>query len=162
MLVKQIMSQPVVSCQVDDHANLAAQRMWENDCGVIPVLDEEGRAIAMVTDRDICMAAYTQGKLLDQILVSSVMSKGLYACSPDDTLDHAEELMRDHQVRRLSVVDPQGKPVGILSLNDVACASVRKQSKPKSHSDGISSASTAWTLAAVCAHRVAEAHTKLA
>lgn len=162
MLVKQIMSQPVVSCQIDDHANLAAQRMWENDCGVIPVLDEEGRTIAMVTDRDICMAAYTQGKLLDQILISSVMSKGLYACSPDDRLDQAEQLMRNHQVRRIAVVDPQGKAVGILSINDVACASARKPMGHQNHSDGISTTSAARTLAAVCAHRIAETQTKLA
>jgi CBS domain-containing protein len=162
MLVKQIMSHPVVSCQVDDHVNLAAQRMWENDCGVVPILNEEGRVIAMLTDRDICMAAYTQGKPLDQILVSSVMSKRLYACNPEDTLDHAEQLMRDHQIRRLSVIDPMGKPVGILSLNDVACASARNHGGELAQADGISHASTARTLAAVCAHRLAEANHLLA
>ena len=157
MLVKEIMSQPVISCQVDDHANVAAQRMWENDFGVVPVLDENGRVIAMLTDRDICMAAYTQGKALDQIVVRSVMSKYLHSCSPEDALDQAEQLMRNYQVRRLPVIDYTGKLAGILSLNDVACASARKHSGHRAPSDGISSASTAHTLAGVCAHRIEEA-----
>ena len=157
MLVKEIMSQPVISCQVDDHANLAAQRMWENDFGVMPVLDGDGRAIAMLTDRDICMAAYTQGKPLDQIVVRSVMSKALHSCSPEDALEQAEQSMRNYQVRRLPVVDFTGKLVGILSLNDVACASARKHLGHRAHSDGISVSSTAHTLAGVCAHRLEDA-----
>ena len=157
MLVKEIMSQPVISCRAEDRANLAAQRMWENDFGVVPVLDENGRAIAMLTDRDICMAAYLQGKPLDQIIVGSAMSKVLHSCSPEDALEHAEQLMRNFQVRRLPVVDFTGQLVGLLSLNDVACASARKHSGHRSPSDGISSSSTAHTLAGVCAHRLEEA-----
>ena len=156
MLVKEIMSQPAISCQVDDQVNLAAQRMWENDFGVVPVLDGDGRAIAMLTDRDICMAAYTQGKPIDQIVVRSVMSQGLHSCSPEDALEQAEQIMRNYQVRRLPVVDFTGKLVGILSLNDVACAAARKHLGHYAHSDGNSSSSTAHTLAGVCAHRLEE------
>ena len=95
MLVKEIMSQPVITCQVDDHANLAAQRMWENDFGVMPILDGDGRAIAMLTDRDICMAAYTQGKPLesDRRALRDVKSTAFMqprGCSGAGRADHAE------------------------------------------------------------------------
>ena len=65
------------TCSLIDSLNLAAQIMWENDCGCVPVVDDDGRAIAMITDRDICMAAYTQGKLLKDMPVSIAASRSL-------------------------------------------------------------------------------------
>lgn len=86
MQVKQIMSQPVATCRSNDPLHIAAQRMWDSDCGVVPVVNDEGCAVAMITDRDICMAAYTQGKPLAEIEVRSAMSHELYSCGPNDSL----------------------------------------------------------------------------
>lgn len=94
--------------------------MWEQDCGAIPILDEESRVIAMLTDRDLCMAAYTQGRWLGQIPIESAMSRQLFSCHPQDDVKTAEKTMRERRVRRLPVVDDEGRLAGILSLSDLS------------------------------------------
>jgi len=153
MLVKQIMSQPVVACRVDDSLQKAAQLMWEHDFGVVPITDADGRAVAMLTDRDICMAALTQGKPLAQLSVRTAMSHDFYACTPEDTLEQAAQLMREHQVRRIPVLRKDGHPVGVLSLNDISLAATRQHPAAPKSSDSISVNKAAQTFAAVCVHR---------
>jgi predicted transcriptional regulator len=147
MKIQEIMSKPAITCQVGDNLNTAAQRMWESDCGTIPVVNEGGRVVGMITDRDICMAAYTQGRVLQAIPVSNVMSKSLFSCRPEESLDAAERLMRDKQIRRVPIVDGDKRPIGVLSLNDIAryAASARKK-------EGVESELT-QTLAAICRPR---------
>lgn len=149
--VKQIMSQPAFACRMDDDLQAAAKLMWDHDCGTLPVLDSQGRVVAMITDRDICMASYIQGHPLHAIKVGSVMSRSLHACGPNDTVEAAEKLMQEHQVRRLPVIDDDGRPLGVVSLNDVArAAAAEKHSK----ADGLSPGRVASTLAAVCRPRL--------
>lgn len=81
------------------------------------------------------MAAMTQGRALSEIRVSSAMSRNLWACRPDDDLSQAESVMRARKVRRLPVVDAEGRLLGILSLSDLARASMapkrgKAQKKP--------------------------------
>ncbi len=154
MRVQQIMSQKLASCYLDDDLNLAAHLMWDGDCGSVLVVDREGHAVAMVTDRDICMAAYTQGRPLREIRVSSAMSKTLYSCGPDDSLEQVAALMRQHQIRRLPVLDREERPIGIISLADLlrrAQAAGDVGSEPAS---GVSLSYAARTLAAICAPAV--------
>lgn len=154
MLVKQVMSQNFSYCHTTDSLNVAAQKMWEADCGAVPVVDDAGRTVAMLTDRDICMAAYTQGKLLADIPVSSAMSRELIACAPDDGLPYAEMLMRDYQLHRLPVLDGDNKLVGVLSLNDLALAAARQKHYFLGGSSTVDRLiSVARTVAAVCAPR---------
>ncbi len=120
--VADVMSVDVVSCQRSDSLAVAAQRMWEHDVGALPVLAADARPIAMITDRDICMATYTQGRRLTEIPVGSAMSRELYVCNAEDPLLAAEQQMAAHQVRRLPVLNAGGELVGLLSLNDVVSA----------------------------------------
>jgi CBS domain-containing protein len=120
MKVQEIMSRPVVTCRTDDTLETAAWLMWTHDCGAVPVLDEQGKVAGIITDRDVCMGAALRGKALRAIAVADTMSRTLVACHPDDRLDAAETLMSDHQIRRVPVVDDEGKPVGMLALNDIA------------------------------------------
>ncbi len=120
MLVKDIMQTDIACCDATAIACAAAEILWDRDCGALPVLGPNGQVIGMVTDRDLCMAALTQGKRLDQIPVSSVMSRGVYTCRADQEMAVAHYLMRQHQIRRLPVLDRKGDLVGILSLNDLA------------------------------------------
>ena len=129
MKVQDLMTREVGTCRAFDGADQGARVMWERDCGAVPVLDQEGAVVAMLTDRDLCMAAMLQGRGLSEIRVSSAMSKGLWSCRADDDLSHAEEVMRAHKVRRLPVVDAHGKLLGILSLSDLA----RAATEPKPH-----------------------------
>ena len=122
MRVREIMSSPVVTCSEGSRLNDVARAMWERDCGSIPVVDTDGRLRGIVTDRDICMAAYTQGKPIQEIPVTSVMAAHVLVCHVDDSLEMAEQLMREGQVRRIPVIDNDGRPAGIVSLNDVTRA----------------------------------------
>jgi CBS domain-containing protein len=120
MQVKDVMNQPVHTVPADATLERAAHQMWEHDCGTIPVVDAEGRLTGIVTDRDICMAAYTQGKPVGAIPVTTAMARQVLACHVDDSIATAEELMREGQVRRVPVIDNDGRPIGIVSMNDIA------------------------------------------
>lgn len=137
-------------CAPDDTLARAAQVMWEKDLGCLPVCGPGRRPLAMLTDRDISMAAFMQWKHLAEASVESAMSRGVFTCSPDDELAQAEEIMRRHQVRRLPVVDEQGVLVGLLSLGDVA----RYVHQRSSYSNGTPAQQRlAETLAAICEPR---------
>jgi CBS domain-containing protein len=118
--VRTIMSENVHGCLQEDSLHRAAQILWDNDCGAVPVTDAEGHLRGMLTDRDICMAAYTKGLPLQDIRVHEVMSQPAQSCSPEDTLERAIALMADGQVRRLPIVDEAQRLVGMVSLADVA------------------------------------------
>ena len=119
MRVADVMSSPAYSCSASETLDRAARVMWDHDTGVVPIVDQAGRAIGMITDRDICMAAYTQGRALSEIRIQQAMSKVVYTCHPDDRLSAAERTLGVHQVRRLPVVDDAGRLLGVLSINDV-------------------------------------------
>jgi CBS domain-containing protein len=125
MKVQEVMSRSVECCRIDDDLNRPAQLMWENDFGVVPVVDEGGFLVGVLTDRDLCMAAYTQGRVLGAIKVGEVMSRQVESCSPGSSAEVALALMKEIRVRRLPVVDTEGCPVGMLSLNDLAREAAR-------------------------------------
>lgn len=147
MNVSELMTRGVLACSIDDTLEHAAQILWENDCGCLPVVDGDDHVVGMITDRDICMAGYTQGKLYAEIPVSSAMAKQVYGVTEGDLIATAEALMRDKQVRRLPVLEG-GKLRGIVSLNDLARHTVPTQSRK---SDGLSGDAIATTLAAISA-----------
>lgn len=118
--VADIMSTEVASCHMHETMNRAAQLMWEHDCGCIPIVDDGSRVVGIITDRDICMAAYTQGKALTELPVSLACSRDVQTCRTIDSLANAEELMVNAQVHRLPVVDPTGVLVGMVSMSDLA------------------------------------------
>ena len=117
---QHIMISDPVTCREDETLSDAAKRMWDYDVGALPVTDAEGRAVGMITDRDIAMAAYTQGKPLDQVQTRAAMSQQLYAAHPRSSLREVEDAMKRHRVRRIPVIDERGRVVGIVSLNDLA------------------------------------------
>jgi CBS domain-containing protein len=146
MHVKEIMSHPAITCPTNSTLDDVARLMWEFDCGVVPVVDDTGRACGIVTDRDISIAAYTQGKTLKEIPVTTAMARAVVAVHPEDSIEHVESLMRASQVRRLPVLDSEGRPAGLVSLNDLARLSARAR---KSGVDR----ELVQTLAAVCQPR---------
>jgi CBS domain-containing protein len=136
MKVQDIMTSEVETCSPESDLGAAATIMWRRDCGSVPVVDAEGRVVGMITDRDICMAAATRNKLASEIKVGEVISGRVYACSPDDRIGDAMETMQSAQLRRLPVVDDDGKLHGILSINDLVLNSRKGQSKKHvSHRD---------------------------
>jgi CBS domain-containing protein len=120
MRIEQLMTHTVHTCGVGSTLNEAAKQMWDHDCGALPVVDGSGTVVGMITDRDICMAAYFRDRPLSAIPVAEVMSKQVYCCRPDEPIEAAEGQMRLRQVRRIPVVNPQGQPVGMVTLADLA------------------------------------------
>jgi len=121
--------------------------MWEGDCGAIPVVDGEGRLVGMVTDRDVCMAAYTRGQALWQIPVSVAMANQVSRVNESDRIEVAADVMRSAHVHRVPVLDGDGRLAGIVSMNDLAR---HVQRSPSGKTNGLSSGTIAQTLAAIC------------
>ncbi|MDP2275028.1 MAG: CBS domain-containing protein [Archangium sp.] len=120
MKVEQIMSRPALTCGVHDPATRAVQLMWDADIGCVIVVDAEEHLAGVITDRDVCMAAFLRGVPLGELIVGEVMTRSVATVRPDDRLGLAEALMRSKRVRRLPVVDGKGRVAGLLSLNDLA------------------------------------------
>jgi CBS domain-containing protein len=120
MKVREIMTSDVKSCSVNTNLATAAEIMWKHDCGAVPVTDGGGTVVGMITDRDICIAAATRSRAEGDIQVGEVLSKQLRSCSPGDDIRSAMETMRTEQLRRLPVVESDGRLAGIVSLHDIA------------------------------------------
>ena len=147
MKAKELMVRDVKTCTTSDDVNRAAQLMWENDCGVVVVLNPEERVAGMITDRDVCMAAYTQGLPLSSIRVVDVMAREVKSCGPEDDVTQVASCMRRYKVRRLPVIDALGALVGVVSLNDLARRAVADRGKSVK---GVGLESVAETLAELC------------
>lgn len=117
---QDIMTPQPVTCRIHETANAAAHAMWTHDIGSLPVTDANGRVVGMLTDRDIAMAAYTQGRPLERIGIASAVSEEVYAVGPTASIDEIEHVMRQRQVHRVPVVDDDGRAIGVVSLNDLA------------------------------------------
>ena len=154
MLVEQLMNRPAITCGPHDSCQLAAGLMWEHDCGVLPVVDADGGVCGVITDRDICMAAYLRGMPLDRMEVGDAMAREVFVCRPGDPLGVAETIMSQCQVRRLPVVDPAGHVVGVLSLNDLAREAEQEGGRRK---PDVSDVDVSRTLAAIGQPRRQEA-----
>jgi CBS domain-containing protein len=145
MSIRHLMTAKPLTVSLHDTLAAAAERMWAGDCGCLPVVNDEGAVIAMITDRDICMATWSRNQPPQAIGVPEAMSQSLVVCRSDDTVEEVERAMRSAQVRRLPVVD-DGKLSGIISLADIVTHNARSERPHGSgESNGVSS-----TLAIIC------------
>jgi CBS domain-containing protein len=133
MKVQQIMTTDVRTCAPEDKLATAAMTMWENDCGVVPVVNGAAQVVGIITDRDICMAVTLQHRLAAEIAVGAVSANQITTCQQTDDVRDALALMRREQLRRLPVTDDTGRLVGILSLSDVVRHVKKGESKKGKH-----------------------------
>jgi len=120
MKVQDVMTRNVKFCSPETNLAAAAQTMWENDCGILPVLNDEGWLEGTITDRDIAIAVGTRNRLAKDIFVGEVISRDpVVTASPDEDLKSALGIMRNASVRRLPVVNADGSLWGIISMNDI-------------------------------------------
>lgn len=120
MKISEIMHSKVKSCSPESYLDAVALEMWNNDCGAIPIVDQQQKPIGIVTDRDIAMGSAIQHKpLWDIKSIDVAQNRTLHICKIDDDISDALESMKVNQIRRLPVVDKQGKLVGMLSMGDV-------------------------------------------
>jgi CBS domain-containing protein len=148
MKASDLMCRPVYTCLESDAANVAARLMWDHDVGTIPVVDGDGRLVGIVTDRDLCMAVLTQGRTLDAFPVTIAMAREVVTCRPADSIREVEKRMRRKTVRRLPVLDAERRPVGLISLNDIARVTAGRRSD-----SGKPEREFVKTMEAICRHR---------
>jgi len=97
----------------------AARLMRDEDAGIIPVVEGE-KLVGTVTDRDIAIRVVADGKSPESITVGEIASRELVTIDPQQELDEALRLMARHRIRRLPVVEEDGKLVGIVAQADIA------------------------------------------
>ena len=119
MKVKEIMTPNAKAIWLTESLADAAQIMWENDCGVLPIIKDGRKVIGVITDRDICMAVAMRDMNPSGVSVEEVMTGEVFSVNPEDDVDQALQTMQEHKIRRLPVVNAEGDLEGILSMNDV-------------------------------------------
>ena len=119
MRAKDVMRPRVYTCAPTDSLEQAAYTMWDWDVSCLVVTDGEQRPVGMISDRDIAMAACALGVALRRTPVSKIMSRQTPVCTPNSSASDVEERMRRAAVRRVPVVDTNGKLIGIVSTTDL-------------------------------------------
>lgn len=142
-----VMRSPAVCCGPADSLGHAAKLMWEHDVGLVVVVDGEGRPLHVVTDRDICMGAFTQGVSLWQSSVMSLSPAPAVVCSVGAAVIEARRLMQEHGLRRIVLVDDGGNVAGVVGIGDL----VREATvtAPKARARGLTAAQLTQTLTAI-------------
>ncbi|HEY5928221.1 MAG TPA: CBS domain-containing protein [Kofleriaceae bacterium] len=148
MNAHELMTKHVVTCRIDENLAVAAQRMWEHDCGVIPIVTHEGALVGILTDRDICMATLFSGRPANAIGIAEAMSKQVAFVRPGQGVEAVSRLMADMKVRRIPVVDTGETLLGIISITDIA----REAAKPGAKVER-NNVRAIDTLAAICQPR---------
>lgn len=120
--VRDLMAADCKTVTEQDNIYEAAVIMAQNDIGFVPVVDASDRSklVGAVTDRDIVIRGYAEKKP-GSSSIQEVMSGQLVSISPDKSAQEAADLMAEHQIRRLPVVE-NGRLVGVISLGDLAIA----------------------------------------
>jgi CBS domain-containing protein len=117
MNIRDVMTPNPRTVSPDDTIQSAARIMRDEDTGVVPVV-ENGRPIGMVTDRDIVVRAVASGSQPGGA-VRDIVTRRIVSVTPETSTREANELMSEHQVRRLPVVEDE-RLVGIVSIGDLA------------------------------------------
>ena len=115
--IKDIMTKEVECCSLLDNIYEVAVKMKDLNVGAIPIVDEE-KLVGMITDRDIVIRGVAE-KNPGSTKVEEIMSDHLVTVTPETTTDEAAQLMAEHQIRRLPVVEGENL-IGIVSLGDLA------------------------------------------
>ena len=119
LTVDALMTPNPLTCGPGADLGEAAMKMWEGDCGALPVIGAEREVVGIITDRDICMALAMTGVGARDRSVGDVMSSPVVRCRPDEDAQEALTAMAEHRVRRLPVTDAEGRLAGMLSLSDL-------------------------------------------
>jgi len=117
-----VMTSNLTCCVPDDTVHVVAQSMKAQNVGAMPVIDshDKKRLIGIVTDRDLALKVVAQDREARKTKVEEVMTRNLVVCKTDDSWQMALDAMAKHQLRRIPVVDHEGRLAGIIAQADVA------------------------------------------
>jgi CBS domain-containing protein len=147
MKVKEVMNPDAKAIWITESLADAAKSMWQNDCGILPIIKDGRRVVGLITDRDICMGTAMKDSNPSSISVEQVMSGKVFAATPDQDVEQALEIMKTHKIRRLPVVNDEGELAGILSMNDIVLKAKGSNGKAQ-----IKYADVVETYRAICQH----------
>lgn len=119
MKVRDIMTWKLECIPQDSAIRDAAKKMRDLDIGMLPV-EQNGEIVGAITDRDITIRSIAAGDDPNTTQVAKAMSTKVLACIDEDDIQHAAEIMEEHQIRRLMVQDLSGEFIGIVTLADLA------------------------------------------
>lgn len=120
MDIRSVMTPDPASCQADTPVREVARLMLENDCGLVPVIDASGRPLGTVTDRDVALRVVAEGRDPQQCTARDCMTSPVTSVAIDSSLADAVQRMENDQIRRLLVVDQEGRLRGVVAQADVA------------------------------------------
>ncbi|WP_040195841.1 CBS domain-containing protein [Candidatus Soleaferrea massiliensis] len=118
MQVREIMSDAVICCDAQESVTKVAHVMEQHNIGSVPI-QQNGELRGIVTDRDIVLRCVAQGKNADHCQAQEVMSTGITYCTPSSLVRDAVEIMAEHRIRRLPVIEDNTLK-GFVSLCDAA------------------------------------------
>lgn len=144
MKIKEIMTPNPSAVWLTQSLADAARLMWENDCGVLPIIKDGRKVVGLITDRDICMASGMKQANPAEISVEQVMTGQVFSVNAEDEIAQALRTMQEHKIRRLPVVSADGELEGILSMNDIVLKA--------GESNGVDYGDVVRTYQAICQH----------
>src|SRR5438067_13413592 len=120
MRVQELLKGNVVAVRADASVQEVARKIAEEDIGFLPVVDASGKAIGTITDRDIVVRLIAKGGDLKSARGEQAMTKDVVSIRPDEDVQKAAELMKERKISRVLACDQNGKPLGVISLGDLA------------------------------------------
>jgi CBS domain-containing protein len=114
----RIKSRPVITVGPNETVVEAIHKLVEHDRGSIPVCNENGELVGIITERDIVRKCFVRSDALASIKIEEVMTKDVAIGTPEDDLDYAISVMKQKRIRHIPIVDSQ-KVVGIVSMRDL-------------------------------------------
>jgi CBS domain-containing protein len=120
MKCSDVMTKNPKTCAPTDNVAQAAQLMKSEDVGPIPIVGANDKLEGIITDRDIVLKVVAEGRDPKTTKLADVMTTDLISCTVDGDIEEMLDLMEDNQVRRIPLVDANGRLVGIVSQADIA------------------------------------------
>jgi CBS domain-containing protein len=120
MDIQSLMTANPICCRPNQSLREVAQLMADNDCGQIPVVDEQRRPLGVITDRDIAVRAVAKGAEIASATASDFMTSPATTVREDGSVAQVAKCMEDQQIRRVVVVDDSGAVTGIVAQADIA------------------------------------------
>lgn len=122
MKVREIMTADPVCCLPEDTVQKVAATLRDKNIGAMPVVLDQGsrKLVGVITDRDLCCRALANGSNATTTRIDRIFSSNPVTCREGENVSHCEQLMQEHQVRRIPVVDGEGRCIGMVTQADLA------------------------------------------
>jgi CBS domain-containing protein len=120
MRISDVMTRNPATVSMDTTVQEVARLMADKDVGFVPIVDNQGVVCGTVTDRDIVVRVTAKGLDAKTSKLRDFGANSVISVTPEDDVSRARDLMKQHQVQRILVCDAKKKPVGVISLQDLA------------------------------------------